>query len=221
MSFLHNPLLSTIVNPPSSLTNMFLAFLIIVPIIYCILLAIYRLYSHPLAHIPGPRLAALTFWYEFYYDVVKPGRYVFKIEELHEQYGRSEFSFSHLSRCKAKKYPRSFSILSNTVLSHRKLPASTQIPSPSILNPRRSHPPNHPPRNPHRRPILPSRNLPPCLFDHPNPQQRPSTNPRPRRRPIHQRHNLTLPPPPPPRRPRPIFQPFNCLQLHFPHHPQN
>lgn len=49
--------------------------------------AIRRLFFHPLAHIPGPRLAALTWWYEFYFDAVQPGKYVFKIQELHKQYG--------------------------------------------------------------------------------------------------------------------------------------
>ncbi|QSZ35699.1 hypothetical protein DSL72_006821 [Monilinia vaccinii-corymbosi] len=49
--------------------------------------AIRRIYFHPLAHIPGPKLAALTWWYEFYFDVVQPGQYVFKIQELHKQYG--------------------------------------------------------------------------------------------------------------------------------------
>lgn len=49
--------------------------------------AIYRLYFSPLAKIPGPKLAGLTSWYEFYYDVILPGRYVFKIKELHEKYG--------------------------------------------------------------------------------------------------------------------------------------
>ncbi|KAL3453317.1 cytochrome P450 [Aspergillus insuetus] len=49
--------------------------------------AIRRLYFHPLAHIPGPRLAALTWWYEFYYDAIRPGQYIFKIQELHRQYG--------------------------------------------------------------------------------------------------------------------------------------
>lgn len=46
-----------------------------------------RLYFHPLAHIPGPKLAALTWWYEFYFDIIQPGKYVFKIQELHKQYG--------------------------------------------------------------------------------------------------------------------------------------
>ena len=58
-------------------------------IVYCIYIAINRLYLHPLASFPGPRLAALTFWYECYYDVLKAGQYVFKIKDLHEQYGES------------------------------------------------------------------------------------------------------------------------------------
>lgn len=56
--------------------------------------AIRRLYFHPLAHIPGPRLAALTWWYEFYFDAIQQGRYVFKIQELHKEYGRSQ-QFKH------------------------------------------------------------------------------------------------------------------------------
>lgn len=54
---------------------------------YLCCLAIYRLYLSPIAHIPGPKLAALTLWYEFYYDVIKRGKYTFKIAEMHEQYG--------------------------------------------------------------------------------------------------------------------------------------
>ena len=53
-------------------------------------LAIYRLYFHPLARFPGPKLAALSQWYEFYYDVVLKGRYIFKIKELHEKYGKQD-----------------------------------------------------------------------------------------------------------------------------------
>lgn len=54
---------------------------------YVLYLAITRLYLSPVASIPGPRLAALSFWYEFYYDVVLGGRYTWKIADLHEQYG--------------------------------------------------------------------------------------------------------------------------------------
>jgi hypothetical protein len=50
--------------------------------------AIRRLYFHPLAHIPGPKLAALTWWYELYFDQIQQSRYVFHIQELHKQYGR-------------------------------------------------------------------------------------------------------------------------------------
>lgn len=47
----------------------------------------YSVYLGPLAKFPGPKLAAATLWYEFYYDVILKGRYTFKIKELHEQYG--------------------------------------------------------------------------------------------------------------------------------------
>ena len=48
--------------------------------------AIYRLCFSPIAQFPGPKLAALTFWYEFYYDVVKRGSYVWEIKKMHETY---------------------------------------------------------------------------------------------------------------------------------------
>ncbi|RDW57302.1 hypothetical protein BP5796_12752 [Coleophoma crateriformis] len=49
--------------------------------------AVYRLYLSPLAKFPGPKLATLTLWYEFYYDVVKTGTYIFEIEKIHKTYG--------------------------------------------------------------------------------------------------------------------------------------
>jgi len=54
---------------------------------YLVFLALYRLYFSPLSKFPGPPLAALTLWYEFYYDVIKEGRYTWKIGELHREYG--------------------------------------------------------------------------------------------------------------------------------------
>ena len=56
-------------------------------LIYCISLAVYRLYVSPIAKFPGPKLAAVTLWYEFYYDVIKRGRYTWKIREMHQKYG--------------------------------------------------------------------------------------------------------------------------------------
>ena len=46
-----------------------------------------RLALHPLAKVPGPRLAALTSWYEFYYEVWQPGQYPWRTKRLHEEYG--------------------------------------------------------------------------------------------------------------------------------------
>lgn len=54
---------------------------------YVVSLAVYRLYLHPLAKFPGPRLAAVTSWYEGYYEVVKVGQYSRQISNLHDQYG--------------------------------------------------------------------------------------------------------------------------------------
>ena len=57
--------------------------------------AIQRLYLSPLAKFPGPKLAALTFWYEFYFDVLLGGKYTFQIGRLHEIYGTLQaFLFS-------------------------------------------------------------------------------------------------------------------------------
>ena len=55
-------------------------------------LAFYRLVLHPLAKFPGPRLAALTRYYEAYYDVMQDGQYTFKIAELHRSYGKLQCS---------------------------------------------------------------------------------------------------------------------------------
>ncbi|KEY73665.1 hypothetical protein S7711_07712 [Stachybotrys chartarum IBT 7711] len=54
---------------------------------YCLSTAIYRLYFSPLAKIPGDKLAALTSWYNGYYDVVVGGQYIFVVEEMHRKYG--------------------------------------------------------------------------------------------------------------------------------------
>ncbi|KAL6915276.1 hypothetical protein FSST1_006771 [Fusarium sambucinum] len=48
---------------------------------------IYRLYFHPLAKVPGPRLAAVTWLYQTYYSFIGGSRFYLQIEKLHEIYG--------------------------------------------------------------------------------------------------------------------------------------
>ena len=59
--------------------------------IYTLYGGIWRLYLSPVAHIPGPRFAALTFWNEFYYDVVLGGKYTWKLLDYHKKYGTKYF----------------------------------------------------------------------------------------------------------------------------------
>lgn len=51
--------------------------------------AIYRLYFHPLSNFPGPKLAAISSAYEFYFNVIKRGTFIWELERLHEIYGKS------------------------------------------------------------------------------------------------------------------------------------
>ncbi|KAL9089182.1 MAG: hypothetical protein Q9159_002653 [Coniocarpon cinnabarinum] len=51
------------------------------------LLFLYRLLLSPLAQFPGPKIAAATGWYEFYYDFFCDGVYVYEIEKMHNKYG--------------------------------------------------------------------------------------------------------------------------------------
>ena len=69
-------------------TNTFLLdFAVTAVVLYTVYGVVYRLYLSPIARFPGRRLAALTFWYEFYFDVIKRGSYVWEIQEMHKVYG--------------------------------------------------------------------------------------------------------------------------------------
>jgi hypothetical protein len=54
---------------------------------YVCVKTIYRLYFHPLSHIPGPKLTACSYLYEFYYNIIRPGQFLFEMEKMHQQYG--------------------------------------------------------------------------------------------------------------------------------------
>ncbi|KAL4895476.1 cytochrome P450 [Aspergillus ambiguus] len=49
--------------------------------------SIYRLYFHPLSNFPGPKLAAISHAYEFYYDGILGGQFMWEIQRMHEKYG--------------------------------------------------------------------------------------------------------------------------------------
>lgn len=77
---------------------LFSSALISFTLVYSIGLAIYRLFVHPLAKFPGPKLAAVTRYYEAYYDVWERGKYLWKIKDMHARYGRAlSFTFSSFS----------------------------------------------------------------------------------------------------------------------------
>ena len=65
-----------------------LAIMIIICVIWIVATTLYRLYISPLSRFPGPRLAALTSWYEFYHDCLKRGRFTWEIKRMHDQYGQ-------------------------------------------------------------------------------------------------------------------------------------
>ena len=75
-----------------SLPNSYLFILPCILTAYYVSKSTYNLFFHPLRHIPGPKLAAATYFPEFYYDVVKFGRYTNRIKEMHEQYGTMPFA---------------------------------------------------------------------------------------------------------------------------------
>ncbi|EON62171.1 hypothetical protein W97_01391 [Coniosporium apollinis CBS 100218] len=71
--------------PSSSVSLPIVALLIWIAYIFG--LAIYRVYLSPIANFPGPKLAALTYWYEFYHEVILRGQYTFRINDWHDKYG--------------------------------------------------------------------------------------------------------------------------------------
>jgi hypothetical protein len=64
--------------------------------LYALGLLVYRLYLHPLAKFPGPKLAAVTSFYEGYFEIVLKGQYSRQISKLHDQYG--EYISNHSSQ---------------------------------------------------------------------------------------------------------------------------
>lgn len=55
--------------------------------LYGFCLAVYRIYFHPLARFPGPKLLAATTWYEALVDV-GPHDFPVRLAALHKKYGQ-------------------------------------------------------------------------------------------------------------------------------------
>ncbi|RHZ43927.1 cytochrome P450 [Aspergillus thermomutatus] len=77
------------ITAPSAtmLDHLGVLFALIAVFSFLVVRSIYRLYFHPLSAFPGPRLAAISHLYEFYYDVIKGGQFLFQIEQMHQRYG--------------------------------------------------------------------------------------------------------------------------------------
>lgn len=63
------------------------AFILATWVSYHALITFYRLYFSPTAKFPGSKLAGASYWHETYFDVIKGHSYIWKIKEMHEEYG--------------------------------------------------------------------------------------------------------------------------------------
>lgn len=83
---------ATIPPPVSSCSDMAFVTLLsataLSALLYLLGLTVWRLFLHPLAGVPGPKIAALTAWYEFYWDCPRQGQYVFRVQEMHREFGK-------------------------------------------------------------------------------------------------------------------------------------
>lgn len=87
-------------------------------VLWTVYVALWRLFWSPLSKFPGPKLAALTLWYEFYFDVIKGGMYIWEIERMHKKYGTFWANSRHF-RLLIQKAPLYVSVHTNCTLAIR------------------------------------------------------------------------------------------------------
>jgi hypothetical protein len=61
--------------------------------VYSFVLVVYRLWFHPLAGFPGPKLLAATTWYEAYVDLFHHD-FPERLAKIHTKYGRNSHTKS-------------------------------------------------------------------------------------------------------------------------------
>ncbi|PGG96980.1 hypothetical protein AJ79_09387 [Helicocarpus griseus UAMH5409] len=64
-----------------------ITYLVPAALIWYATVVVYRLYFHPLSHIPGPLAARATHLYCFYHNVIRGGKFYLKVEQMHKKYG--------------------------------------------------------------------------------------------------------------------------------------
>ncbi|KAL0575627.1 hypothetical protein V5O48_006352 [Marasmius crinis-equi] len=60
-----------------------------------------RIFFHPLSGFSGPKLAAISGWYEVYYDIIQNGGMLDHLRQLHELYG--SFTFTDIAKAKERR----------------------------------------------------------------------------------------------------------------------
>lgn len=78
-----------LVHVPEISLSSFLYISSLLAVTYTLCQCFYNLFLHPLRHIPGPKLAGMCSIYDFYYDVLKGGTYLWEIRKMHDKYGMS------------------------------------------------------------------------------------------------------------------------------------
>ncbi|KAL2831877.1 putative benzoate 4-monooxygenase cytochrome P450 [Aspergillus pseudoustus] len=73
--------------PDSDSISTYIAYGLGLYLAYLAVIVTYRLTLHPLARVPGPRLAKITYLYEWYHDLYLLGQFPFKLKGLHQEYG--------------------------------------------------------------------------------------------------------------------------------------